>query len=87
MKIPLLLGRTFDARDDKGARKVAVVNDKFVKRYIGRANPIGLHIGMGKDPGTKLDIEIVGVVGDTKYETCGRRFPTRCTSPIVSRIL
>ncbi len=75
MKIPLLLGRTFDARDDKGARKVAVVNEKFVKRYIGSANPIGRHIGMGKDPGTKLDIEIVGVVGDTKYENMREEIP------------
>jgi predicted permease len=75
MKIPLLLGRTFDARDDKGAPKVAIVNEKFVKRYIGKANPIGRHVGMGKDPGTKLDIEIVGVVGDTKYESMRDEVP------------
>ncbi len=75
LKIPLLTGRTFDRRDDKGAPKVAVVNERFAKRYIGSANPIGRHIGMGKDPGTKLDIEIVGVVGDTKYESMREEIP------------
>jgi predicted permease len=75
MKIPLLAGRKFDRRDDKGAPKVAIVNQKFVKRYIGNANPIGRHVGMGKDPGTKLDIEIVGVVGDTKYENMREEVP------------
>jgi len=75
MKIPLLMGRAFDARDDKGAPKVAMVNQKFAKKYIGNANPIGRHVGMGKNPGTKLDIEIVGVVGDTKYESMREEVP------------
>ena len=30
---------------------------------------------MGGDPGTKLDIEIVGVVGDTKYENMREEMP------------
>ena len=75
LKIPLLVGRTFDARDDKGSQKVAVVNQSFVKKYFGAANPIGRHLGMGKDPGTRLDIEIVGVVGDTKYESMRDEIP------------
>lgn len=75
MKIPLLTGRIFNSRDDKKAPKVAIVNEKFVKRYIGNGNPIGRHVGMGKDPGTKLDIEIVGVVGNTKYENMREEIP------------
>jgi predicted permease len=75
LKIPLLVGRTFDARDDKGSQKVAIVNQSFVRKYFGAANPIGRHLGMGKDPGTKLDIEIVGVVGDTKYESMRDEIP------------
>jgi predicted permease len=69
LKIRLLAGRDFDDRDVAGAPKVAIVNQKFVKRYFGGADPVGRHVGMGIDPGTKTDIQIVGVVADTKYES------------------
>jgi ABC-type antimicrobial peptide transport system permease subunit len=36
---------------------------------------LGRHIGMGIDPGTKLDIQIIGVVGDTKYESMRDEIP------------
>ena len=75
MKIPVLMGRAFDRRDDKGAAHVGIVNQRFARKYFGSANPIGRHVGMGKDPGTKLDIEIVGVVGDTKYENMREDVP------------
>jgi predicted permease len=75
LKIPVLLGRDFNERDDAGAPKVGIVNQKFAKRYFGDANPLGRHVGMGIDPGTKTDIEIVGVVGDTKYENMREEIP------------
>ena len=75
LRIPLLAGRLFDARDNKGAPKVAIVNQRFVRRYIPLGDPIGRHIGMGNNPGTKLDIQIVGVVGDTKYENMREEIP------------
>jgi len=75
LKVPILTGRAFDQRDDKGAPKVGIVNEKFAKRYFGSANPIGRHVGMGTNPGTKLDIEIVGVAGDTKYESMREEIP------------
>src|SRR5471030_947143 len=75
LKIPVVLGRDFNDRDDAGAPKVGIVNQKFVKRYLGGASPLGRHIGMGIDPGTKLDIQIVGVVGDTKYESMRVEIP------------
>ena len=75
LKIPVLLGRDFNERDIPGAPKVGIVNQKFVKRYFGNADPLGRHIGMGIDPGTKTDIEIVGVAGDTKYESMRDEIP------------
>jgi predicted permease len=75
LKIPVLLGRDFNERDGDGAPKVGIVNQKFVKRYFGGADPLGRHLGMGIDPGTKLDIQIVGVVGDTKYESMRDEIP------------
>jgi predicted permease len=69
LKIRLLAGRDFDERDNAGAPKVGIVNQKFVKKYFGGADPVGRHVGMGIDPGAKTDIQIVGVVADTKYES------------------
>ncbi|MBV8865645.1 MAG: ABC transporter permease [Acidobacteriaceae bacterium] len=69
LKIPLFEGRAFTDRDSSGAPKVAVVNEEFVRRYFGHRSPLGRHIGMSSNPGTKTDIEIVGVVRNTKYQT------------------
>src|SRR5271157_4353852 len=75
MGIPVLLGRDFTIQDDKGAPMVAIVNEKFARRYFGGANAIGRHVGMGGNPGTKTDIEIVGVAKDTKYESLREQIP------------
>jgi predicted permease len=81
LHIPVLLGRDFMAKDVEGAPKVGIVNQKFAKRYFGSASPIGRHVGMGIDPGTKTDIEIVGVVGDTKYESMREEIPIELYIP------
>jgi predicted permease len=75
MGIPVLLGRDFTIQDDQGTPKVAIVNEKFARRYFGGANAIGRHVGNGGNPGTKTDIEIVGVVKDTKYESMRDQIP------------
>ena len=75
LQIPVRLGRDFTDRDVKGAPKVGIVNQKFVDRYFGGANPLGRHIGMGIDPGTPMDIQIIGVVGNTKYESLREEMP------------
>lgn len=75
LQIPLIAGRDFTDRDIKGAPKVAIVNQRFAARYFGKASPIGRHFGMGIDPGTKLDIQIVGLAGDTKYENLREPVP------------
>jgi predicted permease len=85
LKIPREAGRDFTARDSIGAPKVAVVNRKFARRYFGDRDPVGRHIGDGTDPGTKTDIEIVGVVGDTKYETIRDDIPRQVFFPYLQR--
>ena len=81
MAIPVKLGRDFNERDETGSPKVAIVNQKFVKRYLGNQNPIGHRIGMGSNPGTKTDITIVGVAGDTKYEDLRQDVPVELYLP------
>jgi predicted permease len=67
LKIPIYSGRGFNERDSVGARKVAVVNESFARHYFGERGAVGRRLGMGGNPGTKTDIEIVGVVRDTRY--------------------
>ena len=81
LQIPLYTGREFTDRDQLGAPKVAIVNEKFARYYFGDQSPLGRHIGMGGDPGTKTDIEIVGVVRDTKYQTVHAKTPRQVFFP------
>ena len=66
MKIPLLAGRLFHPADTPSANR-ALVNRSFVTKYLAGRNPLGMHFG-GTEPEDPR-WEIVGVVGDTKFET------------------
>ena len=81
MNIPILLGRDFRMTDGRGAPKVCIVNEKFARRFFKDGLAVGKHIGMGGDPGTKLDIEIIGVVRDTKYENMRDEVPMEVYRP------
>ena len=82
--VPVLMGRSFTQNDTADAAKVAIVNQKFAKRYFGDgANPVGKRLGMGGNPGTVMDITIVGVVRDTKYEGVREEIPVELYRPYV----
>jgi predicted permease len=81
MNISILTGRDFRMSDGRDAPKVCIVNEKFAKRYFKDGNALGRHIGMGGNPGTKLEIEIVGVVRDTKYESMRDEIPVEVYQP------
>jgi len=63
--MPLIAGREFRASDNMASRRVAVVNQTFVKTYFGDANPLGREFYFTADK--TASIEIVGVVRDSKY--------------------
>ena len=76
MGMKIVAGRDFDARDEtmeplpRDTRPVVViVNQTFVKRYLGDRNPLNVHVGFGRDPGTPTPMEIIGVVSDAKYRS------------------
>jgi predicted permease len=81
MHIPILAGRDFRMSDGVGAPEVCLVNETFAKTYFKDGNALGRHLGMGGDPGTKLNIEIIGVVGDTKYENMRKEVPIEVYRP------
>ncbi|HTR03772.1 MAG TPA: ABC transporter permease [Thermoanaerobaculia bacterium] len=66
LRIPKLRGRTFTAGDDERAPRVAIVNATLARRLFPGGDPIGQRIS---DPDEKWQAEIVGVVGDTKYDS------------------
>jgi len=66
--IPLLSGRDFDARDTPTSEPVAIVNETFVRQVLRTPHPIGAHFTYGPQG---RPIEVIGVAGDSKFETIG----------------
>jgi putative ABC transport system permease protein len=70
LRIPLLAGRTFDARDGKDSVPVVMVNEAFVRKFFDGGNALGQHIIVEQADRTKeRPAEIVGVVGNTRHES------------------
>src|SRR5579859_551639 len=68
MKIPLVAGRTFTKADFESSAgpKPIVVNRTFARTVFGNDNPLGRVLTEGRSQ--TPDWQIIGVVGDTKYE-------------------
>jgi predicted permease len=66
MDIALLKGRDFSALLDARAPKEAIVNDEFVRRYVGAGEPLGRQLSARGGPFT-----IVGVVATSLYNAFG----------------
>jgi putative ABC transport system permease protein len=69
MEIPLMRGRSFTAQDSESAPKVAIVNQTFSRKYFPNDDALGKRIVVDINIETKSEVEIVGVVGDTKYNS------------------
>jgi predicted permease len=93
--VPILAGRDFTEKDTERQRhgekpddtepRVVMVNEKFAKRFFGSArNAIGRHAGYGIDPGTKADMEIVGVIKDIKYTNLRDEVPVQMFEPYLA---
>lgn len=66
MEIPLLAGREFSDADRIGAPRVAVVNESFARKFELGDRVVGARMRVGS--GDDLDIEIIGLVGDSRYD-------------------
>jgi ABC-type antimicrobial peptide transport system permease subunit len=60
MQIPLLRGRTFDARDHETADRTVVINDVFAQQFFGEADPLGEELVIGISDA--FHARVVGVV-------------------------
>jgi len=65
--IPLLSGREIAESDTSASPKVALINATLARKYFAGRNPLGMHFAFGSGTNVKPDIEIVGVVKDSKH--------------------
>lgn len=67
MGVPLIKGREFTEADTANAPKVALVNEAWVDHFAKGRDPVGLMFGTGRED--KRDIQVVGVVKNSKYNS------------------
>ena len=63
LAIPLMAGREFGPGDTANAPVVAIINQSLAQKYFAGRNPLGMHVAR-----RGVQAEIVGVVGDAKYD-------------------
>jgi predicted permease len=67
--IPLRSGRDFDDRDRAGSAKVAIVSETMAQKFFGTTSAVGRRFQVQDGDKWGDAKEVVGVVGDTKYNT------------------
>ncbi len=68
LSMRVLRGRVFDDRDADGAPRVVVINESLAKRIWPGEDPVGKHIKQGWFDSQTPWNEVIGVVGDVKFE-------------------
>ncbi|HTC91699.1 MAG TPA: ABC transporter permease [Bryobacteraceae bacterium] len=72
----IMLGRPITDADTAATRKVAVVNQAFVRRFFRDQNPIGQHFGIDRIK-YSATFEIIGVTNDLRYLTYQYKKPVQ----------
>jgi putative ABC transport system permease protein len=81
MRIPMVHGRPFTARDTAHSPRVAIINETMARQFWPRENPIGRRVALNfeawryyPDGPPQFDLaagmrEIVGIVGDVRHSS------------------
>jgi predicted permease len=90
----VIAGRDFTIKDvnkvkhgpepDDWSPATVMINEKFAARYFKGRNPLGLHVGFGSDPGTKTDMEVIGIVKNVKYTNLRDEIPEQAFIPYLA---
>ncbi|HKW46642.1 MAG TPA: ABC transporter permease [Gemmatimonadaceae bacterium] len=65
--IPILAGRDFDSRDTKTSGRVVIVNEAMARHFFSTPAAVGRRMQKQEGSSWSQPIEVVGVVGTTKY--------------------
>jgi predicted permease len=96
--IPVMTGRDFRVTDTETlvhdinretgeefkVPKAVIVNRLLAEHYFKDRDALGRHIGYGGDPGTKADMEIIGVIGDARYKNMRDEVPRQVFVPFLA---
>jgi predicted permease len=82
MGVPLLMGRDIGLQDTPNSPRVAVVTQAFADSYFHGENPLGRRATFEEDS-DKDDFEIVGVIGDSKYDSAKDKADRTVYRPIL----
>jgi len=78
--IPVLLGRDLGPQDSGNAPRVCLINRTMARYYFGDESPIG-RIVTDEYPDSRVSFQVVGVVGDAKYNSLREETPRRFYAP------
>ena len=74
MNIRVLQGRDFTPQDTSTSARVAIVNQEFVRRFIGGRTPLGEVLRTSPEPQfPRTSYQIVGVIPDTQVQRPSQR--------------
>jgi putative ABC transport system permease protein len=72
IKIPVRRGRTFGSDQRLDAANEIIISSELARRYLPNEDPIGKHLiangDLGRAGRSQHSYEIVGIVGDTRYQ-------------------
>ncbi len=74
--LPVRRGRPFGTGDSAASERVAIVNEAFVRRYLGSADPLTQRIGFGSRDNPNYWRRIIGTVGDARERIAQPAAPT-----------
>jgi len=82
MDVPVSRGRGFRQSDTAQSPRVALVNETFVRHYIGSVDPIGQTVRTSPEPNYPATVyEIIGVIPDTQYNDLRSETPPIAYAP------
>ena len=82
LNIPIISGRDFTWSDFGDKKKRCLVNEEFVKQYLGGQNPVGRIMAQGR--AKTPDIEIIGVFANARYDNVRGEIPVQTFVAIAS---
>jgi predicted permease len=83
MGIALLQGRNFTEDDTNGKPLVLIVNQAFVRKYVGGLSPLGVQVRVRPEPlYPARTCRIVAVIPDTKYADLRADPPPQAFAPV-----